>query len=238
MTAMTTEYLRDASQRAISASFLITGFSSDDLAHLQLLFRQSCLGSVFVNKAAFLDYEPVDLNTGVVHDRLRDPEIAFFMDAASRAALGGRILYEAPTRPLDENEASLLALAKQWYYSFVSTRIKNAFAANQGFQASTSLEDCQQLGIAAFLSSGVSADSRQWAALIQEDPRWAMACPAGDVDTRAALRTQWPQTIAWLDAYDVHQQLYSPKEALLKTWELNASLSAPAPVYDLPDLGY
>ena len=238
MSDVTLEYLRNALTVSKDASTQIEQLSFWQPEHCGHLFRLSCLNAPFINAAVALGYEPVDLTTGQVHDRLRDPEIASILDASTRASLGSRLLFEASVCPLSEDETQALTWARKLYTDSGRTKASLATSANRVSATTTRVDDFKKTAIWAFLYVGAPAASRPWAALIQEDVRWCMACPAGDKDMRAALRTQWPQTIAWFDAFDVHQQMYPPREALTRTWEmpaLNHNMQQEQ-AYALPDL--
>lgn len=241
MVDVTLEYLRNALAVSKDASSQIEQLSFWQPEHCGQLFRLSCLNAPFIDAAVKLGYEPVDLTTGQVHDRLRDPEIASILDASTRASLGGQLLFEASVCPLSEDETLALAWARKLYTDSGLTKSSLATFTNRASATTTRVDDFKKTAIWAFLYVGAPAASRPWAALIQEDVRWCMACPAGDKSMRAALKTQWPRTIAWLDAFDVHQQMYPPREALKRTWE-HPALSHDAQQdlaeqsYALPDL--
>lgn len=226
---MSLTYLRKAQQLNTSSRNLFKAMSSWELEPVALYLRLSCLNPLFTNHCIHLDYEPVDLATGQVHDRSRDGALALVLDAASMAARSSRLLFKQ--QPIAEHTDD--SFARVLFLQRLVERAHKVLESNTPIQE----EELNCMAIGVYQQTGLSFTTTPWAALLNEDLRWCLACP--DTDW-AALKEQFPDTAPWLDTFTVHRQLFEPREALRQIWAMSPLLPGSRPAveqWSLPDLG-
>lgn len=234
MTSMTLPYLQALRDRTKNALVQIEAMPGWDPTELATYFRQAMLGGIAMDTLVLLPHEPIDLTTFTILDHKRDAPLHAGFQAASNAAAAAQLLFESmPDAPLEET----MAIARRLYTDAVVLRAQGAVQLQVIGVPVPSVDDFKRTALRCMLQLGESAPSRPWSVLIPADARWSLAAPAS---TRAQLHRTNPETRAWLDAFELQLQFFSPTQALDKIWALDAP-NTPSPeertVLALPDLG-